>query len=95
MYYYSRGDLMKHVRMMVLEGCPHCKKAFEYLRKLQEENLYYRNIQIEVIDEGKHPDIANYYDYWYVPAFYVDNQKIHEGVPTIEKIQAVLEEAIK
>ena len=86
--------IMKHVKMMVLEHCPHCRKAFEYIDELIEENMLYRNIEIEVIDEVKEEEKTQGYDYWYVPTFFVNNQKIHEGVPTKESIQAVLEEAI-
>ena len=85
---------MKHVKMMVLEHCPHCQKAFEYINELKRENILYQNIEIEVIDEIKDEEKTRGYDYWYVPTFYVNNQKIHEGVPTKESICAVLEEAI-
>ena len=86
---------MKHVRMMMLKQCPHCRNALIYIDKLKEKNLYYRNIEIEMIDESEHPDIAAYYDYYYVPTFYVGDIKIHEGVPSLEKMERVLEEAIK
>lgn len=85
---------MKHVKMMVLENCPHCQKAFELIQELQDEHRQYRNIEIEVIDEKKEEEKTKGYDYWYVPTFFVNNQKVHEGVPTKEKLQAVLEEAI-
>ena len=92
--YYSWVMIMKHVKMMVLEHCPHCRKASEYIDELKQENMLYRNVEIEVIDEVKDEAKTRGYDYWYVPAFFVNNQKIHEGVPSKESIQAVLEEAI-
>ena len=85
---------MKHVKMMVLEHCPYCKKAFKYIDELKKENFLYQNIEIEVIDEQKEEEKTLGYDYYYVPTFFVNDQKIHEGVPTKESIQAVLEEAI-
>ena len=85
---------MKHVKMMILEHCPYCKKAFKYINELQNENDLYRNIDIEVIDEQKEEEKTRGYDYYYVPTFFVNDQKIHEGVCTKEMIQAVLEEAI-
>ena len=85
---------MKHVKMMVLKQCPHCRKAFEYLDELKQENELYRQIEIEVIDEAEEEIKTQGYDYWYVPTFFVNNRKIHEGVPTKESIQAVLEEAL-
>ena len=79
---------------MILEHCPYCKKAFKYINELQNENDLYRNIDIEVIDEQKEEEKTRGYDYYYVPTFFVNDQKIHEGVCTKEMIQAVLEEAI-
>ena len=87
-------NIMKHVKMMILEHCPHCKKAFMYINELKKENMLYQNIVIEVIDEQKEEEKTRGYDYWYVPTFFVNDKKIHEGVPTKESIQAVLEEAI-
>ncbi len=44
---------MKHVKMMVLENCPYCRKAFQYIDELKQENMKYQTIEIEVIDEVK------------------------------------------
>lgn len=80
--------------MFYLENCPHCKKAFKMLEVLKEKNQQYANIQIEKIEESKNVRIAEAHDYYYVPTFYVDGVKLHEGVPTLEKIEAVLKAAI-
>ena len=32
-----------------------------------------------MIEETQHPDIADQYDYYYVPTFYVDGVKVHEA----------------
>lgn len=85
---------MKHVKMIVLQGCPHCKNAFRYIDELKKENMLYQNVEIEVIDEVKEEEKTRGYDYWYVPTFFVNNQKMHEGVPTKDKIEEVLREAI-
>lgn len=86
---------MKPIKMMVLEGCPHCKKAFSLIEELKQEHLEYRNVEIEVIDEQKEEEKTRGYDYWYVPTFFVENDKLHEGVPSKEKLQVVLEAALK
>ena len=80
--------------MFMIPTCPYCKRAEEYLKSLTEKNPEYRAVRIERIDETRNPDIAERYDYWYVPAFYVEGKKIHEGVPTLEKVEAVLKAAI-
>ena len=42
-----------------------------------------------MVDEKKHPEIAEKYDYYYVPTFFVGGEKVHEGVPTKEAVEAV------
>ena len=50
--------------------------------ELFEEKPEYKELEIEIIDETKHPDIANQYDYYYVPTYYLEGEKFHEGVPS-------------
>lgn len=85
---------MKKVTMFYLENCPHCKKAQKMLDELKEKNSQYSKIQIEKIEESKDVHIASAHDYYYVPTFYVDGVKLHEGVPSLDKIEAVLKAAL-
>lgn len=86
---------MKKVTAFYLENCPHCRKAFKIIDELKKENPKYSNITIEFIEESQNAKIASTYDYYLVPTFYVDGVKIHEGVPTYEKIEKVMIEAVK
>lgn len=86
---------MKKVKVFYMEGCPHCRKAFRILDELKANNPEYSDIDMEYIDENKDVKAANAHDYYYVPTFFVDGVKLHEGVPTEEKIERVLIEAIK
>lgn len=86
---------MKKVKVFYMEGCPHCRRAFKILDELKANNPEYAKIHMEYIDEKKDVKAANAHDYYYVPTFYVDEVKLHEGVPTVEKIERVLKEAIK
>ncbi|HHZ03183.1 MAG TPA: thioredoxin family protein [Tissierellia bacterium] len=86
---------MKKVIAFYLKNCPHCKKAFKILDELKSQKPKYSKVEIKYIEETKNPEIAGEYDYYYVPTFYVDGVKIHEGVPNYEKIEKVLQEAIK
>ncbi|HAS91262.1 MAG TPA: thioredoxin family protein [Clostridiales bacterium] len=86
---------MKKVKVFYMEGCPHCRKAFRILDELKANNPEYSDIDVEYIDENKDVKAANAHDYYYVPTFFVDGVKLHEGVPTEEKIERVLIEAIK
>ncbi len=86
---------MKEVKMFYLESCPHCKRARKMVEALKTKNPEYSGVEIEMIEESQNVQAANAHDYYYVPAFYVGGVKVHEGVPTFEKIENVLKEAIK
>lgn len=80
---------MKQVKMFYQERCPFCKWAFKYIDELKKEHPEFADIKIEKIDEIKEPEVADQYDYYYVPTFYVDGQKVHEGAiykPEMEKL---------
>lgn len=77
----------------MFDGCPHCKKALDFLNELRKEDKY-SHIEIEMIDERKEPEIAEKYDYYYVPTFYVDEVKVHEGTVTLEQVKEVLDKAL-
>lgn len=85
---------MKHVKMMVLDGCPHCKRAFSLMQELCEEHPEYRDVEVEVIEENREEEKTRGYDYWYVPTYFVGAEKLHEGVPSKEKIDAVYKAAL-
>ncbi|MDF2547621.1 glutaredoxin domain-containing protein [Anaerosolibacter sp.] len=84
---------MKSVLMFTMEACPFCKEASTWMEELKEENVKYFNIDIKKIDERRQPDIANKYDYYYVPTYYVDGEKVHEGAATKEIVRKILEKA--
>lgn len=86
---------MKEIKMFMFEGCPHCKKAREMMAALFEEHPEYKSVPLEMIDEKLHPDIADKYDYYYVPAFFVGGEKVSEGAPTQEGIGLVFQKACK
>ena len=81
--------------MFLIETCPHCKKALSIMEKICEERPEYKAVSIQKIDELKDPDYAAKFDYHYVPTFFVNGMKLHEGVPTKEAIEKVYEEACK
>ena len=85
---------MQEVLMMVMAGCPHCRRAKEMMEALFERNPIFRTVPLRVVDETLEPDFAATLDYYYVPTFYVGPNKRHEGVPTEEAIEAVFAEAL-
>ncbi|MBU3161332.1 thioredoxin family protein [Clostridium frigoris] len=86
---------MKPVLMFITDWCPYCKQAFSIIEDLKNANPEYANIEVKIIDEERQPEIAKQYDYYYVPTFYVNEVKIHEGVPSKDIIRKVFDEACK
>ena len=84
---------MKDIKMFMFETCPHCRKAREFMAEILAAHPEYKEIPFEMVDEKKHPEIADKYDYYYVPTFFVGGEKVHEGVPTKEAVEAVFKKA--
>ena len=49
---------------------------------------------IRMIDELAEPEVADRYDYYYVPTFYVGDKKVHEGGIMPDEVEAVLRMAL-
>ena len=62
--------------------------------ELRRENSAYEAIPIRRVDEYAEPEFADSLDYYYVPTFYVEGKKLMEGVPSREKVKAVLDAAL-
>lgn len=86
---------MKPVMMFITSWCPYCKQAYAFMDDLKNTDPKYANIEVKIIDEELHPEIAKQYDYYYVPTYFVGDVKVHEGVPTKDIIRSVFEEACK
>lgn len=82
---------MKPIMMFTTSWCPHCKRALQWMEELKQENPAYRDLDITIIDEEVHPATAKQYNYYYVPTYFVENSKVHEGVPSKEIIQKVFQ----
>jgi len=86
---------MKPVIMFVTEWCPYCKKALAWMEKIKKLNPEYVDIDVKIIDEELQPDIAKEYTYYYVPTYYVDGVKVHEGAASKDIISGIFAKAIK
>ncbi|MDO4987411.1 MAG: thioredoxin family protein [Synergistes sp.] len=84
---------MKEIKMFMFDGCPHCKRADEMIAELLAKHPEYKKIPFAKIDEHKNPEIADKYDYYYVPTFFVGDEKTAEGVPSEENIQKTFTKA--
>lgn len=83
------------MRMFILKNCPHCKRAIGWIEELKRENSEYEKIEIELVDEEIDSDLANQYNYYYVPAIYDGEFKLHEGVATKNGIKTIFDSYLK
>lgn len=86
---------MKPILMLTMASCPYCQKALGYMDDYLNQHPDCKEIQITKIDENLQPDVANLYDYYYVPSYFVDGVKVHEGAATPQDIARVFELAQK
>lgn len=80
--------------MFYQEKCPFCKKAFTYIDELKEEYPELKKLEMEAVEETREPELADRYDYYYVPTFYLDGVKEHEGGIYKPEVEALLRKAL-
>ena len=89
----------KKVTAFYLEGCPYCRQAREALKELVSAKPEYSSVSINWVEENQNPDISNQYDYYHVPAMFIDGVKVYEAhrgekyEECRENVRRVLEEA--
>ena len=86
---------MKKVTMFIIQSCPYCKEAMRLMDALYAENPSYKSLDIQIIDENQHPEISDQYNYSYVPAYYIEEEKLHEGAASLDKIRRVFDAAME
>jgi len=86
---------MKPVYMFITDWCPYCKQAYSIMEDLKNTNPQFANIEVKIIDEERQPELAKQYDYYYVPTYFVNGIKVHEGAPSKDIVRKVFEAACK
>ncbi len=86
---------MKRIQLFYLKNCPFCKKAFSYIEAAKTAHPELQGLQIELIEESEEPEVADRYDYYYVPTFYIDGVKVHEGGIYPEEMEPLLRKALE
>ena len=86
---------MKRIQLFYLKNCPFCKKAFRYIEEAKVAHPELQSLQIELIEESEEPALADQYDYYYVPTFYIDGVKVHEGGIYPEEVEPLLRKALE
>lgn len=85
---------MKKITYIKTSWCPYCTKADSIIAKLKRTNESYDKIEFEIIDEDKEPDKAAQYQYRLVPNMWIGKEKAMEGIPSTDKVKAVLDLAL-
>ena len=85
---------MKPVKLFYLKNCPFCKNALRYIEEARAAHPELAAVGIEMIEESEQPEVADRYDYYYVPTFYVGGEKVHEGGIYPEELERVLRRAL-
>ncbi len=83
------------MKIFYLKNCPHCKRAMKWIDDLYKENPLYKTIDIEWIEEREQAALADQYDYYYVPSVYVDEQKVHEGVASLDVLRGIFNKILE
>ena len=86
---------MKTVKLFYLRHCPFCQKALRYIEEAKTRNPELAGVEIELIEESEQETLANSYDYYYVPTFYVDEKKVHEGGIFPDEVEQILRQALE
>ncbi|MBR5743474.1 MAG: glutaredoxin [Clostridia bacterium] len=73
---------MKNVTIFYLENCPYCKNARRALASLLEEKPAYAAIPVRWVEESRERELADRYDYYYVPTVFLGEEKLYEAHPS-------------
>lgn len=84
---------MKKLTVFHLSHCPHCLKAKNILAELSKEEAF-QEISYEWVEEREEAERAAKYDYYYVPTFYLGNEKLHEGKVSEAILREMLEKVV-
>lgn len=85
---------MKKLTMFILEDCPYCIEARRWVAEIKSEEPRFKKLEIELIDEEVQKEYADSMDYYYVPTFYCDGEKLFEGAMTKSIVRECMEKAL-
>ncbi len=86
---------MKPITLFVLKYCGYCRRALQHLEAVKAEHPELARVPLAVIDEAEQRELARQYDYYYVPTFYIGDEKVHEGPISREQVLGILERAFQ
>ncbi|MFA6776521.1 MAG: thioredoxin family protein [Sphaerochaetaceae bacterium] len=84
---------MKKVQLFYQPACPFCKMTLKWIEEVRKEQPQTASLPIDMIDELREPILADQYDYYFVPTFYVNGEKAHEGICTKKIVRTIMTDA--
>ena len=72
----------------ILPRCPYCLQARELIEELRAERPELSTIEIDFIDESARQELADRYDYFRVPSFFLGEEKLYEASPLWSRAEA-------
>ena len=72
----------------ILPRCPYCLQARELIEELRAERPALSRVEIDFIDESARPELADRYDYFRVPSFFLGEEKLYEASPLWTRAEA-------
>ncbi len=72
----------------ILPRCPYCLQMRELLEELRAERPALAAVEIAFIDESARPELAERYDYYRVPSFFLGEEKLYEASPLWTRAEA-------
>ena len=65
------------------------------MEELKKEDTRFAQIQITIIDEEQEREKAAQMDYYYVPTFFLDGKKLHEGPASKDIVRSFFQKALE
>jgi len=78
---------MERLKFFYLPGCPYCRMANRILKDLLTADARFAGMKISHIDESQNRALADRYDYWRVPSFFLGDEKLYEADPSHNEAQ--------
>ena len=85
---------MKKITMFTMASCPYCKEARKWMDEVIKSDIKYAETPLTIIDEVEEPEVAAKFDYYYVPTYYIGDEKVHEGAATFGIVKKVFDGAL-
>jgi glutaredoxin len=85
---------MKQVLYFYMEGCPFCRQADRWMEETLLEHPEFASVEVKKVEERRERAFANGFDYYFVPTYYVDGVKVHEGVASKRVVESVFQRAL-